>query len=294
MFGYAEVALDVTRRQTLRPVLYDPEQERLRQQARALLEDFDAAIAEGQLRIFLQPLVTLANGKIVAAEALVRWLHPHFGLLAPDAFLPVIEMGGKIGVLSLWLLRECMLLSRAQAPTRRIRISVNLSMQDLESPNFPQLVEALLKQTGAQATEFCMEITETSAMHNPEQCLTSMLRLRQIGFALAIDDFGTGYSSLSYLSKLPVDALKIDRSFITQLHDPKQQEIVKTIVQLGLILKLRLVAEGVEDPAVCELLESFGCHEVQGYLIAKPMPVVDFFVWLNACSGYWPLLQKKL
>ncbi|AUG04138.1 hypothetical protein CXQ81_27185 [Pseudomonas sp. 09C 129] len=264
--------------------LYDSKQEP--PSMMALLDDFKAAISKGEFRIYLQPQVRLTDSKVVGAEALVRWLHPRFGLLAPGAFLPVIEKSGKIGTLSLWLLRECMLLSCAQAEPHKIRISVNLSVQDLESPNFPQQVEILLEQTGAQAAELCMEITESSAMRNPEQCLASMLRLRQLGFALSIDDFGTGYSSLSYLSKMPVDELKIDRSFITQLHDAKQREIVKAIIQLGLILKLRLIAEGVEDSAECELLESLGCHEIQGYLIASPMPALDFFVWLKACSGY--------
>ncbi|WIE53129.1 EAL domain-containing protein [Pseudomonas sp. GM17] len=252
-----------------------------------LLDDFDTAIAKEELRVFLQPKVTLVDGRVVGAEALVRWLHPRFGLLAPNAFLPVIERAGKVCALSLWLLRKCMLLSCAQTQLQKIRISVNLSMQDLESPNFPQQVEGLLKQTGAQAAWFCMEITESCAMRNPEQCLASMLQLRQLGFTLSIDDFGTGYSSLSYLSRMPVDELKIDRSFVAQLHDSKQREIVKAIIQLGLALQLRLVAEGVENPTVCELLDSLGCHEVQGYLIAKPTPAADFFEWLNACSGYW-------
>lgn len=231
-------------------VLQASEQERL--QTIALLDDFNTAIAKGELKVYLQPQVTIADNKIIGAEALVRWLHPRFGLLAPGAFLPTIEKYGKIGALSLWLLHECMLLSRSQMQPQKIRISINLSMLDLESPSFPQQVEILLKQTGAQATELCMEITESSAMHNPEQCLASMLRLRQMGFTLSIDDFGTGYSSLSYLSRMPVNELKIDRSFITQLHDSKQRDIVKAIVQLGLTLKLRLVAEGVEDSTVCD------------------------------------------
>jgi EAL domain-containing protein (putative c-di-GMP-specific phosphodiesterase class I) len=123
--------------------------------------------------------------------------------------------------------------------------------------------------------------------------LASLLRLRQIGFALSIDDFGTGYSSLAYLSRLPVDELKIDRSFIVQLHCPEQQAIVKAIIELGLILKLRLVAEGVEEAETCAVLDRLGCHEVQGYLIGRPLPVAEFFTWMTAVGGYWRLLHKE-
>jgi diguanylate cyclase (GGDEF)-like protein len=291
---HAEVALDAARSQARSHVFYDPEQERRRQQTMTLLDDFDTAIEGGELRIALQPKAALVDGKVTSAEALVRWQHPRLGLLMPGVFLPIIEHSGKVCALSLWLLRECMQLSRAQAQTWPIRISVNLSVQDLESPGFPGQVEALLKQTGARAEHICLEITESCAMRNPEQALTSLSRLRQIGFSLSIDDFGTGYSSLAYLSRLPVDELKIDRSFIVQLHRPEQQEIVRAIVQLGLILKLRLVAEGVEDPGACALLASFGCHEIQGYLIARPLPVTEFFAWLSACDGYWQLLHKKV
>lgn len=284
---YAEVALDNARSQALSHVFYDPEQELRRQQSMALLEDFDAAIDAGELRVFLQPKASLVNGRIAAAEALVRWQHPRLGLLPPGAFVPLIEQNGKIYGMSLWLLRECMHLSRQQTGASTVRISVNLSVHDLESPAFPKQVEQLLKHTGASAAQICLEVTESSAMRNPDQALVSLLRLRQIGFSLSIDDFGTGYSSLAYLSRLPVDELKVDRSFVAQLHRPEQQEIVRAIIQLGLILNLRMVAEGVEHAHACELLERFGCHEVQGYLIARPMPAAEFFVWLNACEGKW-------
>lgn len=256
-------------------------------QTMTLLHEFDTAISQGELKVFLQPQVSLLDNKIIGAEALVRWLHPRYGLLTPSAFLPAVEQHGKINTLSLWLIRECMLLSRTQTYAEKIRISINLSMRDLESASFPQQVDALLRETGAQATDLCMEITESSAMLDPKQCLVSMRRLREAGFTLSIDDFGTGYSSLSHLSKMPVSELKIDRSFISNLHDVKQREIVKAIIKLGLTLNVRLVAEGVEDLSVWRFLKRLGCHEVQGYLIAKPMPAIDFFTWLRACSGVW-------
>ncbi|HCT08632.1 MAG TPA: sensor domain-containing phosphodiesterase [Pseudomonas sp.] len=280
---YAEVALDAARHQAVSHVFYDPELEQRRLQSMALLDDFDQAIEAGELRVFLQPKARLSDGHIGAAEALVRWEHPRLGLIAPGVFLPIIEDNGRICALSLWLLRECMQLSRACD----LRISVNLSVQDLESPTFPTQVQALLAQTGADAAQLCLEITESSAMRNPEQALVTLTQLRQLGFSLAIDDFGTGYSSLAYLSRLPVDELKIDRSFITQLHQPEQQEIVRAIIQLGLIMNLRLVAEGVEDRQVCTLLASFGCHEVQGYVIARPMPAHVFLTWLAVRAGHW-------
>ncbi|MEO8644051.1 EAL domain-containing protein, partial [Pseudomonas sp.] len=290
---HAEIALDSARSQARTHVFYDPEQERVRQQTLALLDDFDAAVTGGQLRIVLQPKAALIDGKVAAVEALVRWQHPRLGLLAPAEFLPIVEQSGKICALTLWLLGECMQLTRAHAQKWQIRISVNLSVQDLESISFPAQVEALLQQTGAKAENICLEITESSAMRNPELALASLLRLRQIGFALSIDDFGTGYSSLAYLSRLPVDELKIDRSFIVQLHCPEQQAIVKAIIELGLILKLRLVAEGVEEAETCAVLDRLGCHEVQGYLIGRPLPVAEFFTWMTAVGGYWRLLHKE-
>ncbi|OCW24739.1 bifunctional diguanylate cyclase/phosphodiesterase [Pseudomonas aylmerensis] len=280
---YAEVALDAARSQAVSHVFYDPELEQRRQQQMALLDDFDLAIEAGQMRVFLQPKASLQDRRIVAAEALVRWQHPRLGLIAPGVFLPIIEHNGRICALSLWLLQECMQLSR----TSEIRISVNLSVQDLESATFPAQVEALLKHTGANPALLGLEITESSAMHKPEQALAALRALRQLGFSLSIDDFGTGHSSLAYLSRLPVDELKIDRSFITHLHQPEQQAIVRAIIQLGLIMNLRLVAEGVEDPQACALLAAFGCHEIQGYMIAKPMPAPLFFNWLAACAARW-------
>jgi diguanylate cyclase (GGDEF)-like protein len=289
---HAEIALDAARSQGRGHMFYDPEYERRSRQSMALLDDFDAAIAAGELRVFLQPKIALSDGKVTSVEALVRWQHPRLGLLAPDVFLPFIEKKNRMCALTLWIVRECMQLSRGQMHFSRTRISVNLSVQDLESPAFPEQVEVLLKETKASAELICLEITESSAMRNPDQVLATLLKLRKLGFEISIDDFGTGYSSLACLWRLPVDELKIDRSFIAQLHRPEQREIVRAVVQCGLILKLRLVAEGVETPGACELLESFGCHEVQGYLIAKPMPAVEFFVWLNACGGYWQLLHK--
>ncbi|WP_165861597.1 EAL domain-containing protein [Pseudomonas sp. GL93] len=253
----------------------------------AFLKDITNAIRKEELLIYLQPQVNTVNGEVTGAEALVRWLRPGSGLLTPDYFVPQLEKSGRTTELTLWVLEACMVLSRNQIQTKKIQISVNLSVHDLEFPGFVLLVESLLDRTGAQAIDFCLEMTESSIMHDLEKCLTSISRLRQLGFTFSIDDFGIGYSSLFYLSKLPIDELKIDRSFVERLHEPKQCEILKAIIQLGLVLKLRLVAEGVEDLETYELLAHLGCQEIQGYLIAKPMLAIEFFVWLSACNGYW-------
>lgn len=286
----AESAMYMAKRTLANFMVYDAHQEENRKSQLSLLGELKTAIEQHQLVAFYQPKVNLQDGYINSVEALVRWQHPERGWVPPNQFIPFAEQTGKIRSLTLWMLRECMQQSlRWNAAGRQLRVSVNVSVSDMEDPGFVSLVECLLNETGANAQDLCLEITESAVMGEPERVMAALRRLRELGFKLSIDDFGTGYSSLAYLSRLPVNQLKIDRSFILRLHEAEGIQIARAIVQLGHILKLEVVAEGVESAEAWQTVSSLGCDSVQGYLVARPMPQAEFDAWFSACNGRWSL-----
>lgn len=286
LLANAETALQEARRRQLPYAFHDPEQERQRQLGIALLDALDLAVDHDQLRLYLQPKISLADGRIAGAEVLIRWQHPELGLLGPDVFVGIAEQSRKICDITLWILERCMRLQR-DWPLGSLTLNVNLSLLDLEHPAFIGRIGRLLDDTGAIARNFCLEITESRAMSNPVQVLDCLRQLKAMGFELALDDFGAGHSSLACLSSFPIDELKIDRQFIEHSQLPGDQEVIRLLVQLGQLRGLRVVAEGVETPEAATLLAALGCDQLQGLLAAGPMPWETFEAWYGAHQGRW-------
>ena len=243
------------------------------------------AVASGGLELFYQPTVSLASAAPSGVEALVRWRHPRLGLVPPGDFIPLAEETGIIQALGDWVLAEA---CRQVAVWRTqglglIPVAVNLSACQLQQGDLVDRITCLAGAHGFPPSVLQIELTESSVMANPEHVAAVFTRLRQIGVCVAIDDFGTGYSSLAYLRRLPIDVLKIDRSFVMNAdRDDGDAQIVRTILALGQALKLSVVAEGVETESQADFLRSCGCTTGQGYLYARPGTAADIGDWLRS------------
>ncbi len=246
----------------------------------ALLElrtDLAQAIERNEFELYYQPIVNLHDGDLSGFEALVRWQHPHRGLVYPDEFIGLAEEDGSIIVLGEWILVEacrqmqewCVALPDIGAP----RVSVNVSAKQLASPNFLRSVERALSLSGLNPARLNVEITESAIMENAQAARSALLRLREVGVRVHLDDFGTGYSSLAYLHEFPIDTLKIDRSFVSRLgaavSDP---EIVRAVIALARSLDIKVTAEGVETERQYRQLQEMGCSNGQGYYWSRPVP----------------------
>jgi len=281
LLGRAEVAMYVAKRKTTVVQLYDPALDSSSKQTLSLLSELRHAVEHNELRLFLQPKIALDSGKVIAAEALMRWQHPVRGLVPPDAFIPFAEQTGFVRQLTLWIFDEAARQwAGLQLPGQPLRISVNLSTRDLLDPDFPARLDVLLAKHRVAPHGFCLEITESAIMDDPLRAESTLKRLSERGFKLSIDDFGTGYSSLAYLKRLPVDELKIDKSFVMGMErDPDDAKIVRSTIDLAHNMGLSVVAEGVENIEIWHLLREQNCDEAQGYYMSKPLPVDAFKTW---------------
>jgi diguanylate cyclase (GGDEF)-like protein len=235
------------------------------------------AIERGEFELFYQPKLRVEGRSVCGAEALLRWRHPQRGIVPPGEFVPVAEDSGLIAALGEWALHAaCSQLREWHgAGLQRVPVSVNLSPRQFE-PRLPEIVRQAIGATG-QAGYLRLEVTESSVMADPQKAVTLLRELKALGIKLAIDDFGTGYSSLSYLQKLPLDELKIDRSFLSGIRaEGRDAVLVDVIIAMAHGLGLSVVAEGVESEAELEYLRKRGCDECQGFLFSKPLPAADF------------------
>lgn len=247
----------------------------------ALLADLHRAIERNELLLFCQPKVHIASSQVCGAEGLLRWQHPQQGMISTGEFIKLAEYAGLITPLTHWMLDAAFRQSYAWHENGlEVPLSVNLSAHDLRDPRLLDRIKGLFATWGTRPELIQFELTESALMEDPAGALETLARLKELEVKLFIDDFGTGYSSLSYLQKLPVDSIKIDRSFVTNMvADEDSAIIVRSTIDLGHNLSLEVVAEGVESQAVWEGLADLGCDTAQGYFISQPIPVAQFGAW---------------
>jgi EAL domain-containing protein (putative c-di-GMP-specific phosphodiesterase class I) len=237
------------------------------------------AITQGELRVYYQPQVDIASGRIVGAEALVRWQSPTEGLIPPARFIAIAEATGLIGEIDDWVLREtCRQGQRwIAAGMPVLTLAVNLSAYQFLQGDISQTVAQVLRDTGYPAAFLELELTESALMQREAQAIQMLDRLKALGVRLAIDDFGTGYSSLAYLKLFPLDVLKIDKRFIDDIPAHRDDmEIVTAIIAMAHALRLKVLAEGVENKEQLAYLKTQGCDQFQGYLNSRPVPAAEF------------------
>jgi diguanylate cyclase (GGDEF)-like protein len=293
LIQHADVAMYAAKHARTGAAIYDPDADRYSLERLELIGELRRAIEHDELVLHYQPKIDLAAdaGAAVAAEALVRWQHPQRGLIPPAEFIPLAEHTGLMRPLTLWVLETALRQARDwRAQRLDVAIAVNLSATNLADVALPDDVEALLARFAVAPERLTLEITESTAMADPTRASAVLRRLDEIGVGLAIDDFGTGHSSLAYLRSLPVTELKIDRSFVMNMSaDAGDAVIVRSTIDLGHNLGLRVVAEGVEDEQALEWLTEHGCDLVQGYGISRPLPAARLPDWHHA----WRAQQRS-
>jgi len=284
----ADVAMYVAKDSHASIVTYDDELNVNTPARLALLSELRAAVSGGQFVLYYQPKAALGGKNVHGVEALVRWQHPTYGLVPPNDFIPLAEHTGLIKPLTTWVLNTALKqLSSwrgisASPALANLSVAVNVSTRSLLDDDFPQEVADALERWNIPPHLLALEITESTIMADPSRAHRLLSELSATGVQVSIDDFGTGYSSLSYLKNLPVNELKIDRSFVYHMHrDPNDAVIVQSVIDLGRNLGLHTVAEGIEDDETWEHLRRLGCDSGQGYLLARPMPAESLVGWLT-------------
>jgi diguanylate cyclase len=287
LLQHADVAMYEAKRGQLGYTIFDPARDGGSRHRLETLEDLRVALQSDHLVMHYQPKLDLVSGVISGVEALVRWAHPTRGLLFPDSFLPIAERAGLMGLVAGQVLETSLRdLASWRAQNHQLTVAVNLSVSNLQDVELPRQVEHLLASHGIPAEALVLEITENILMADAERSGQILDCLRAIGVRLSVDDYGTGYSSLAYLQALPVDELKLDRSFVTHMSsDPRAATIVRSTIELSHQLGMQMVAEGVEDAAALQMLQEAGCDIAQGYHIARPMAADLLTQWLDAPSS---------
>jgi diguanylate cyclase (GGDEF)-like protein len=257
---------------------YNPTMTTIETERHLIATDLGRAIERQELEVHYQPQINLQTGQMIGVEALIRWRHPQRGMISPATFVPIAEELGLIVSIGEWVLRTaCYEVQNLQRQMRRpIKLSVNLSMRQLQQSSFLEMVEQILQETQINPAYLQLELTETCLMQQVNATIYTLQQLKQLGLGISIDDFGTGYSSLTYLSKLPIDALKIDHTFVSQLTVDRNAAVISnTIINMAHRLNLDVVAEGVETQGQLMFLHRLGCHAVQGFLYSPPLKAAD-------------------
>ncbi len=268
--------------------IYSSEEDQVHARRFQLMREFGTALHEGgnQFKLVFQPRIDMSTGDCTGAEALMRWRHPLLGAVPPSEFIPIIEQTTLARETTNWVLENAIgQLGTWHAEGRQLTLSVNISAANLEETDLVQRIQLLLLKHRVRPSFLELELTESAVMRNSERSMWQLNAFRSAGVRLAIDDFGTGQSSLSYLQKLPMDVVKIDRSFIKELGTGAKPELlVNSMINLSHELNYRVVGEGVETAEIAEILRQLGCDEAQGYLFAKPMGAAEFESWLSASA----------
>lgn len=279
----ADVAMYAAKQTGSGYVIYDAKVDQHSPRRLALMGELRHAIDGNQLILHYQPKIDLRTNHVSGVEALIRWQHPQYGFIPPDQFIVPAEQTGLIEPLTQWVLntalRQCKAWHQAGLS---ITVSVNLSARNLHHPQLPDQVTDLLQNYGIAASQLVVEITESAIMVDPVHAMETLKRLNKIGVRISIDDFGTGYSSLGYLKRLPVQEIKIDKSFVMDMGtDEDDTVLVISIINLAHNLGLKVVAEGVEKQEIWEQLAAFGCDAAQGYFWSRPLPPAELTRWLG-------------
>jgi EAL domain-containing protein (putative c-di-GMP-specific phosphodiesterase class I) len=278
----AQLALTSARTRDERVAIYRPSIGEVYRRRFQLVSQFRHAVDDGQISIYYQPKLTLVERELAGVEALVRWFHPEYGFVSPAELIEAIEPTSAIDVLFGYVLDQS-LAQVADWRSRGMRIAVagNLSVRNLLAPDVVDRVASSLDKHQVPPELLTLEITESSVMNQPERSLPVLQALHAMGIRLSVDDFGTGYSSLAYLRRLPIDELKIDKSFVQRMvTDLGDLAIVRAIIDLGHSLGMRVIAEGVEEEAGRDALRSMRCDAMQGFLLSRPLPIDRFESWL--------------
>ena len=268
-------------------VVFDPEMEHHLGRRWRLRQGLAQALERQEFELAYQPRVELAGGHCVGVEALLRWLHPEHGVMTPDEFLPLLEDSGVLIELTQWVLHRASreLTEWLKADAER-SFAFNVSTKVLIDPEFGEALKHSIGLWGLNPRQVVIEVTETAAWQERESSILVLNELRELGLRVAIDDFGTGYSTLDYLRQLPVDQIKIDRSFVANMLTSRLDVfLVSVVVEIGRELGLTVVAEGVERPEQLERLRQMGCHSAQGYAVAQPMPIAQLLEWVSERSA---------
>ncbi|NWE43235.1 sensor domain-containing phosphodiesterase [Pseudomonas yamanorum] len=280
-------AADEARDRKLGWSLYEPQFDAAQQRAFMLLSSLPEAVSsDQQFSLVYQPKIKLPSGTCHSVEALLRWTHPLLGPISPAEFIPLAEKTALIPSVGLWVLNAIIrqaIVWKAQG--LRLRIAMNITVSDLESAEFVDAMIHEIQTCGLDPAGFELEFTESMLMTNPEEVIRQLERVRRFGVEVAVDDFGTGYSNWAYLKELPATTVKLDQSLISGLgSNQNDKQLVKTLIGLAKGLGYRIVAEGVENQEILDLLIQWGCSEAQGYLIARPMSATDLETWINQVS----------
>ncbi|HEY0636645.1 MAG TPA: EAL domain-containing protein [Pseudonocardiaceae bacterium] len=280
----ADVALHAARTGEAKVRTYLPSMGQIFLRRFQLVTQFRGALDDGQIELHYQPKVALASKQVIGVEALVRWNHPEFGRLDPDEWVSIVETTGLVDALTGFVMDRALHRCRRWLDEGlRLSVAVNLSVRNLDDVEFPRHVAEALAKHQVPASQLTFELTESAVMQDPARALPVLRELHELGVGLSVDDFGTGYSSLAYLRRLPVDEVKIDKSFVLGMgSDLSDLAVVRAIVDLGHSLSLSVVAEGVEEDAVRDQLAEMGCDVAQGYLFSRPLGERRFEAWLRA------------
>jgi len=287
LISHADVAMYLAKQSGAPVMRYDPALDPHSVERLTLLGDLRHAIGRNELMLYYQPKIALGKDQVIGVEALLRWKHPQHGLVPPDKFIPQAERTGIIKPLTDWVLNEALRqCAQWQESGMSLQVAINLSARLVQDLQLPGEVAAALARHRVQPEMLKIEITETAIMSDPARAMQVLTALDTQGIGLSIDDFGTGYTSLAQLKRLPVDEVKIDRSFVmSMLRDANDAMIVHSIIELAHNMNRVVVAEGVENKKVLDALQDLHCDEVQGYYFSRPLPAAEFIAWMKNRSA---------